>query len=159
MAQTVHINGLNAIVQPDAQVNRSPTLLTEQEVAQIVRFPGPIVAVDPYAPDLIAIQGYCQWWANVGRNARLVGVEDFAIAIMEPTHDPVPAEGEDGNAVEGTDIYVDPGVQLVVKHRETGKTGQYDLRPPKGVSADNYYRQTASAMVELGTPDPQPNQG
>ena len=158
--QAIQITGLFPVVEPKALTTRQPGQLTNEEVAEIVRFPGPRDNEENYSKQLVAIQAFCQWWANVGKNPKLVGIEDFDIAIIQTTHDPVPGKAVDGIAEPDDpnteDIFVDAGAALVVKHKDTGKTGEYDLDPPKGFSADNYYRQTASALIGLGDPDPEP---
>lgn len=161
--QQIYIAGLSAIRPPVSDSGKVPGLLTNEEVAEIVRFPGPRQNEENYGSQLMQIQNWCQWLTDHGQNKKLVGLEDFNIAIIATTHDPVPAKPTDGTAEPNDpnagDIFVDAGVALVVKHKETGRAQDFDLDPPKGFNADNYYRTTALGLVALGEPVPETLEG
>jgi len=150
------IPGLVEVFTPNV-VRENPGGMRDDEIVEAMRFFGPghdAARVEDLDEDTIAqlliIQKACQQYHVWGRNRLKIGLEDFKLEVIATDPD------GDGSPVG----FIDAGLALVVKHKETGNVGNFDLFYPSGFSGrhgsgsefPNGARQTASQLIKLGTP-------
>lgn len=144
----LRLDGISPVVQPASSSKRLPNILEDTDLANLeeVRFFDGFLDFNDYQMFLAQIQGFCQWWANVGQNPKLIGLEDNNIAIINTR--------DDGQVP----TYVEDGAQLVVQNKDTGKYGIYDLVMPNVTGVGDIFqannaRNTAKAIIDLAIDD------
>lgn len=119
------------------EVEQKPIALTDDEIKQIVRYPGARRDIAAAHDVLLDIQRWCQFFADKGRNKDLIGVEDFRIAVIRTTNDGMNPD------------YADGGDTLVFVNKETGRGQAFDAAPPPGFGAQTYHYATANSLIQL----------
>lgn len=120
-----------------AVAEEMPFDMTNDEIAEIVMFPGVRRDINRANDLLLEIQRWCQFAADTGRNKDLVGVEDFKVALIRTTNDGM------------NPAFVDAGDAIVFKHKETGRGQSFDAQPPAGFHSPTYHYATANVLIEL----------
>lgn len=114
-----------------------PFDLTNDEIAELVMYPGARRDIKHAHDLLLEIQRWCQYAADTGRNKDLVGVEDFKVALIRTSNDRM------------NPTFVDAGDSIVFKHKETGRGQAFDAVPPAGFNSPAYHYATAHSLINL----------